>query len=133
MDEAYGKYLMSREWALKRNAVIVRAHGMCERCGQFEASQIHHLTYIRLYRECLSDLQGLCPGCHQFLHAKSHYDPILSDVGDSPITDGEFTAFVLVKLLIGNFRENAGEDTVPMMLAAANSALMTIEMSEALL
>jgi phage terminase large subunit GpA-like protein len=65
--ERYQRYLCSPEWNSKRNAVIERACGRCEKCGR-TASHVHHLTYIRKYNEQLSDLQALCEECHEAIH-----------------------------------------------------------------
>ena len=73
----YYEYIASREWALIKNKVKARADGACERCCQKTARiQVHHLTYERLGRELMSDLQGLCPACHMYLSAKSDVDPV---------------------------------------------------------
>ncbi len=68
-------YYASREWAEKRRAVHKRAGGKCERCKKNRIAAVHHLTYIRLYNEELTDLQAICQGCHDFTHAKNDYDP----------------------------------------------------------
>lgn len=65
--ERYQQYLCSPEWNGLRNAVLDRSCGKCEKCGR-QASQVHHLTYIRKYREHLSDLQALCEQCHEAIH-----------------------------------------------------------------
>lgn len=57
-------------------AVHGRAGGMCERCRGNPIDAVHHLTYIRKYNELLEDLQGICSGCHDFIHGKSDVDPI---------------------------------------------------------
>ncbi len=41
---------------------------MCERCGDFEAVHIHHLTYERAGHELPEDLQHICIGCHCAAH-----------------------------------------------------------------
>lgn len=71
----YHEYLASREWAILKNAVRERSGGVCERCGLAPHTQTHHLTYERLGNERLEDLQGVCRGCHEFLSAKSSFDP----------------------------------------------------------
>lgn len=71
----YHEYLASREWALKKRAVFQRSAGRCERCHIFKHTQTHHLTYERIGHEELTDLQGLCDGCHAFVSAKSDVDP----------------------------------------------------------
>jgi len=65
--ERYAKYLCSPEWWAKRNAVIARASGKCEKCGN-TARHVHHLTYIRKYHERLEDLTALCEECHESIH-----------------------------------------------------------------
>lgn len=75
-QERYQRYLASREWAVLKRAVHERAGGKCERCRFHPINQVHHLTYIRKYAERLDDLQGLCVGCHEFIHAKTDQDPI---------------------------------------------------------
>ena len=66
--EKYQLYLCSREWNEKRRAVHERAGGICERCHKKKINAVHHLTYIRKYRERLTDLQGLCFPCHDYVH-----------------------------------------------------------------
>lgn len=73
--EKYQKYLCSREWAEKREAVRERAGGRCERCRVLPMEACHHLTYARKYNEQLDDLQAICNACHDFTHGKSDFDP----------------------------------------------------------
>jgi hypothetical protein len=73
-SEKYLAYLCSREWGLKREAVIDRSRGMCERCGWNAGVAVHHKTYARIYREPLSDLIHLCEDCHQFVHGLGNID-----------------------------------------------------------
>ena len=73
--EKYHAYLASREWAIKKEAVRLRCNGHCERCEMRPMHATHHLTYIRVFDELLSDLQGLCFPCHQFVSGKSGIDP----------------------------------------------------------
>ena len=68
--EKYQAYLCSREWAEKKEAVRERAGGRCERCFIMSLECVHHLTYARKYNEPLDDLQGICNGCHEFIHGK---------------------------------------------------------------
>lgn len=68
MSEKYHKYLCSRAWWLKRNAVMKRAENMCEFCHVRSADHVHHLTYIRLYNENLDDLCAACSDCHDLQH-----------------------------------------------------------------
>lgn len=68
-------YYASREWAVLKEQVRERACHKCERCGSYENLQVHHQTYIRFYRERLSDLLYVCEQCHLFISGKSHSDP----------------------------------------------------------
>lgn len=73
--EKYAAYLCSREWSQKKEAVRARSGGLCERCTLHPMDHVHHLTYERKYAELLDDLQACCKPCHEFIHAKSDYDP----------------------------------------------------------
>lgn len=64
----YDDYLLSDEWKAKRNAVIRRASGICEGCGQADAEVVHHLHYDNIYHEWLWDLVALCRPCHSRCH-----------------------------------------------------------------
>jgi hypothetical protein len=79
--EKYKAYLCSREWALLRKAVRARCGGKCERCKVNDMECVHHLTYARKYDERIDDLAGWCNACHEFIHAKGEYDPLM----DAPI------------------------------------------------
>lgn len=73
--EKYAAYLCSEEWGRLRRAVLKRADARCERCFSPYIESVHHLTYIRRYREDLADLQAVCQGCHDFIHGRSPIDP----------------------------------------------------------
>jgi len=73
--EKYQLYLASREWAEKKEAVKKRSLCTCERCHNAPGEQVHHLTYAHKYAEPLDDLMHLCKPCHEFLSAKTNYDP----------------------------------------------------------
>jgi hypothetical protein len=64
----YQEYIKSDRWRRKREKVIKRAGGVCEECRKGRIRHVHHLTYKRLGNEWLSDLLGLCFGCHQAKH-----------------------------------------------------------------
>lgn len=74
--EKYNQYLNSREWGLLKKQVKNRCGNLCERCKLNPVEQIHHLTYIRKYKEAITDLCGLCEMCHKFEHGLSDDDPI---------------------------------------------------------
>ena len=73
--QKYKAYLCSREWAEKRQAVVKRANGVCERCGLSKVEEIHHKSYDRLFDEPVEDLQGLCAACHKYVGNYSDFDP----------------------------------------------------------
>ena len=71
-QERYQRYLCSREWSEKKEAVRRRSGGYCERCLVGPMDACHHLTYARKYNEDLADLQAICNGCHEFTHGKTN-------------------------------------------------------------
>lgn len=73
--EKYKLYLCSREWNVRVRDVRKRSGNICERCKINKGGHTHHLTYLRLYDEKLTDLMDLCEGCHSFISAKSDVDP----------------------------------------------------------
>src|SRR5262245_42570727 len=76
----YAAYLHSSEWKAKRQAVLERCKGICERCGKYLVDEVHHLTYAHIFNEPLEDLQGLCKPCHNFLHNASGIDPLVKTI-----------------------------------------------------
>lgn len=91
-DRWYSRYLLSAVWYAKRGAVLRRANHQCVRCRRAPAAEVHHLTYVRVGREHLCDLQAVCRACHQRIHqVRSRYDLVVAsfdvedidaDVGD---------------------------------------------------
>jgi hypothetical protein len=77
----YHKYLSSRKWFLKKNTIIKRSKGICEKCRLYPVDHIHHATYERIGNEKSDDLLGLCEGCHAFMHGKSDVDPSAPVIG----------------------------------------------------
>ena len=65
--EEYARYLRSPKWRAKWRAVMNRDKGKCRFCGR-KASQVHHLTYARIFREEQYDLVSVCKSCHNLLH-----------------------------------------------------------------
>lgn len=67
----YRRRLASAEWKRLRDQKLAEVQFRCEKCGISQWSkplEVHHLTYITLGRERLSDLQVLCDDCHRSLH-----------------------------------------------------------------
>jgi 5-methylcytosine-specific restriction endonuclease McrA len=80
---AYLWYLASPYWQVVRKAALTRANYMCQNhCGQ-RATQVHHVTYVRLFNELPNDLVALCDRCHADLHHKT------------PANDNQLTMFPL--------------------------------------
>jgi len=60
----YHEYLQSSAWRLKRDAVMKRDNRLCQGCLKNQATQVHHLTYDRIFNEMLFDLVAICHECH---------------------------------------------------------------------
>lgn len=78
---AYYWYLNSRFWQERRRHAFILAKGTCEECKERKATQVHHLTYLRIFRELPTDLAALCETCHAKLHnsqAANDNEPQLS-------------------------------------------------------
>jgi hypothetical protein len=69
-NEKRQAYYCSPQWGQLRRQVIERSGGLCERCDMRRGTAVHHLTYIRLYREKLTDLMHICEACHEYTHGK---------------------------------------------------------------
>lgn len=65
---SYLWYLSTTFWQERRDRAIKAANGICEHCFKKPATQVHHLTYIRIYNELPSDLMALCAECHKSIH-----------------------------------------------------------------
>ena len=63
----FREYLRSPEWSRRRRLVLERARGICEACGQRQATEVHHLTYDHVGNEPLFDLAAICHACHEAL------------------------------------------------------------------
>lgn len=70
-----GKRRDGPEWRYIRRHVINAANGICERCGEFPASEVHHrVTRARGGIHHPANLAALCAGpgtndCHGLVHA----------------------------------------------------------------
>jgi 5-methylcytosine-specific restriction endonuclease McrA len=64
----YNAYLRSAEWKMKREGVLLRSQGRCEKCDKRLPIQVHHLTYERVGNELPEDLAALCFDCHRPIH-----------------------------------------------------------------
>jgi 5-methylcytosine-specific restriction endonuclease McrA len=64
----YNGYLRSPEWKLKREGILLRSQGRCEKCAGRKPIQVHHITYARVGNELPEDLAALCFDCHRPIH-----------------------------------------------------------------
>lgn len=62
-------YLQTDAWQAKRQAVLLRAQGICEGCRQAPATIVHHLSYKHWKDELLFELAAVCSGCHDRAHS----------------------------------------------------------------
>jgi 5-methylcytosine-specific restriction endonuclease McrA len=65
---AYAWYRGTAFWRERREFILQRAGHTCEKCGKRRATEVHHLTYIRVFQELPSDLVALCRQCHAEIH-----------------------------------------------------------------
>lgn len=66
----YAEYMASPRWQEVRAGAVLRAKGLCERCGR-TVQQVHHRSYERVGGDELpEDLEALCFGCHKKHHTK---------------------------------------------------------------
>lgn len=61
-------YLKSPQWKDKAIRVLNRDKYICQGCLVNKASEVHHLTYERIYKEPLFDLISVCSDCHRSIH-----------------------------------------------------------------
>ena len=64
----YHHYIKSKAWARKRQTLFAARGKKCEICGSGLNVEVHHLSYERLGREKLKDLQIVCGNCHRTTH-----------------------------------------------------------------
>lgn len=64
-------YYSTNKWKEIRKQVLKRAKGVCEGCGIYYPSDIHHTTYNNFGNEFLFELVALCRSCHERVHGRS--------------------------------------------------------------
>lgn len=64
----YDRYLLTPEWAAKRNKVFERDKDICQGCFEHKPMSVHHLSYRHVGCEFLFELISLCVECHNRLH-----------------------------------------------------------------
>jgi hypothetical protein len=65
---AYKWYRCSPSWHERREWILKRAAHVCEMCRKRPATEVHHLTYKRVFNEDPADLMALCRQCHAEIH-----------------------------------------------------------------
>lgn len=66
----YKEYLRTGHWKVLRMRKIKEIGFTCEICGRTGVPlQVHHLTYVRLGNEMMSDLACICGICHSTIHS----------------------------------------------------------------
>ena len=55
-EEQKQRYYGSQRWFVKRDAVVKRSEGVCERCCGAKVARVCHKTFIRMGNERLEDL-----------------------------------------------------------------------------
>ena len=68
---SYGDYLRKKHWRRKRRQALSHHGAKCSVCGAVKCLEVHHRTYVRLWKEKMSDLQVLCADCHRNTHEGS--------------------------------------------------------------
>ncbi len=64
----YQSYLNSPKWKATRLKVLRRDKFICQRCKKARATQVHHKTYKRIFKERMGDLISICATCHRNIH-----------------------------------------------------------------
>lgn len=81
--DAYDDYINSPAWRVKRRRALDRDGHLCQGCLESVATDVHHMTYDRLFDELLCDLVSLCQACHQKCHP--HKDILGRELHGRPI------------------------------------------------
>lgn len=102
---SYADKLRRPEWQEKRAAIIKRAEGLCERCGEQGRLHVHHKLYISgrqpwEYRD--DQLIALCPSCHEFAHVEmaAGYNHLMEIIATLPL-DGPCSQDEVAYLVAG--------------------------------
>lgn len=66
----YDQYLQSPIWKQKAAIVKERDKYLCQMCLKEKATDVHHITYERIFNELTSDLISVCRSCHSKIHNK---------------------------------------------------------------
>lgn len=96
-DQKSAAFYRSPEWLAVREAVLVRDHGLCQRClweGRITpADTVHHIVELRedwSRRLDPANLVSLCQACHNAVHGRR--DRRRGGRGDTQGGSGNFAA-----------------------------------------
>lgn len=64
----YQEYLLSDHWEKMRRRALYHDGYKCADCMTAETLQIHHLSYLRIGHERMTDLITVCESCHLARH-----------------------------------------------------------------
>lgn len=68
--KTYEEYLQTPVWRKTRGRALAAASWKCSKCSARIELQVHHLNYLRVGSELLTDLQVLCRACHEGAHVE---------------------------------------------------------------
>ena len=66
--KSYEDYLQSDLWKDKRTFVLSVVGNRCQVCKTKKQISVHHVSYERIGKELIDDLQILCKPCHKMVH-----------------------------------------------------------------
>lgn len=68
--KSYSAYLRSKHWRLfkKKFKTSKYYRGKCFICSRDKMLHLHHITYVRIGKERLTDVIELCKCCHRNVH-----------------------------------------------------------------
>jgi protein-arginine kinase activator protein McsA len=70
-----------------------RACGICEHCKKKPATQIRHITFVRIYKELLEDLIAICDHCNSTQkNLKAHIE--------KPVKYAPIIIYVITSLIV---------------------------------
>lgn len=130
----YYTYLASREWALRKRSVRERSGGVCERCKMAPHTETHHLTYQNLGKEPLTDLLGVCRGCHAFLSGRSDLDPAsVSLEGENSVIEQYRRRGQSLPLTTGAFDDFNAEIKTAILCLEKTSPVAAVQLAQVML
>jgi 5-methylcytosine-specific restriction endonuclease McrA len=67
LTQAYKDYISSPSWIKLKNQRLKLDKYVCQACFKKKATQVHHVTYKRLFHELMDDLVSVCFPCHKLI------------------------------------------------------------------